>query len=116
MPVSLYVGGLGTQGIADDNVAQATAIGEINSAVSQLDQIVQQNAAMVEETSAAAAGLAQDVRTLAGHAAAFRYDLRANDVPVARERRKPRTGSAPGSAADRRGPAQDARASVLLPA
>ncbi|MET3824992.1 methyl-accepting chemotaxis protein [Sphingomonas sp. PvP055] len=105
-----------TQGIADDNVAQASAIGEINSAVSQLDQIVQQNAAMVEETSAAAAGLAQDVRTLAGHAAAFRYDLRANDVPVARERRKARIGSAPGSAADRRGPAQDARARVLLPA
>ena len=105
-----------TQGIADDNVAQAIAIGEINSAVLQLDAIVQQNAAMVEQTSAAAEGLARDVRTLAGHAAAFQYDLRTNAVPVARERRKPRTGPASGSAADRRSPADAGRARELVPA
>jgi methyl-accepting chemotaxis protein len=105
-----------TQGIADDNVAQATAIGEINSAVSQLDQIVQQNASMVEQTSAAAAGLARDVRTLAGHAAAFQYDLRTNDVPVAHERRKSRAGSSAGSRADRRAPAQPVGVGELLPA
>ncbi|MET4663594.1 methyl-accepting chemotaxis protein [Sphingomonas sp. PvP056] len=105
-----------TQGIADDNVAQSIAIGEINSAVSQLDQIVQQNAAMVDQTSAAAGGLARDVQRLAGHAAAFQYDLRASDVPVTVERRKPRTGASAGSRADRRGLANTARARELLPA
>ncbi|MDP3527099.1 MAG: methyl-accepting chemotaxis protein, partial [Hoeflea sp.] len=36
---------------------QATALAEINSAVNQMDQVTQQNAAMVEETNAATQGL-----------------------------------------------------------
>lgn len=76
-----------TRDIADDNAALAVAIGEIKGAVTQLDGIAQQNAAMVEETSAAAASLARDVATLAGHASAFRHDRRARELPVAVDRR-----------------------------
>ncbi|MGC5276134.1 hypothetical protein ACPXAM_23625, partial [Escherichia coli] len=74
-----------TQAIASDNAAQAEAIGEITSAVTQLDRIAQQNAGMVTETSATAATLAQDIATLAARAAAFRYDSRDGDAPVAIE-------------------------------
>lgn len=74
-----------TQTMTNDNVAQADAIGEITSAVAQLDQIVQQNAAMVGETSETAATLARDITTLAARAAAFRYEDRTEDAPSALE-------------------------------
>ena len=40
---------------------QSVGLAEINTAISQMDQITQQNAAMVEETTAATHGLAGDV-------------------------------------------------------
>jgi methyl-accepting chemotaxis protein len=43
---------------------QATGLQEINVAVSQMDQVTQQNAAMVEETNAASHTLAQDAENL----------------------------------------------------
>ncbi|HBF29769.1 PAS domain-containing methyl-accepting chemotaxis protein [Rhizobium sp.] len=39
---------------------QATGLSEVNSAVNQMDHVTQQNAAMVEETNAASATLAQE--------------------------------------------------------
>ena len=50
---------------------QATGIGEINTAISQMDHMTQQNAAMVEETSAASHTLAQDAKNLSGLIAQF---------------------------------------------
>jgi methyl-accepting chemotaxis protein len=44
---------------------QSTGLGEVNTAVNQIDQVTQQNAAMVEETTAASV-------TLAGEAARLR--------------------------------------------
>ncbi len=46
------------------NAAQANTIAEINSAMGQMDQSTQQNAAMVEETSAAARNLMTEAVTL----------------------------------------------------
>jgi methyl-accepting chemotaxis protein len=43
---------------------QATGLAEVNTAVNQMDQVTQQNAAMVEETSAATAKLASEANTL----------------------------------------------------
>lgn len=43
---------------------QSTALTEINSAVENLDQITQQNAGMVEETTAATAALSEEVAEL----------------------------------------------------
>ncbi len=60
--------------MAADNRAQSSAIGEITAAVSTMDQSTQQNAAMVEETSAAARTLTNEVVTLADQAARFRTD------------------------------------------
>ena len=51
---------------------QSTGLKEINHAVNLMDQATQQNAAMVEQTSAAARNLAGEVGGLAEQAARFR--------------------------------------------
>ncbi|MCM2472862.1 PAS domain-containing protein [Rhizobium sp. CG5] len=43
---------------------QATGLSEVNAAVNQMDQVTQQNAAMVEESNAASATLAQETERL----------------------------------------------------
>jgi methyl-accepting chemotaxis protein len=61
---------LSTQ-IASDNVAQSSAISEIASVLSTMDTATQQNAAMVEETSAAARTLKTEVGSLVDQANSF---------------------------------------------
>lgn len=58
--------------IAQDNEAQSSAITEVNTAMGAMDQTTQQNAAMVEETSASARNLSTEVASLAERAATFR--------------------------------------------
>ena len=60
--------------MASDNGAQSTAISEISNAVGAMDRATQQNAAMVEETSAAAQNLANEVGELANLAQQFRTE------------------------------------------
>jgi hypothetical protein len=45
---------------------QSTGIEQVNAAVGQMDQVTQQNAAMVEESTAASRSLADETRALAG--------------------------------------------------
>ncbi len=52
--------------IANGSSEQSTGLNEINMGVTQLDQVTQQNAAMVEETTAAGHLLASDASALAG--------------------------------------------------
>ncbi|NYT39913.1 HAMP domain-containing protein [Sphingomonas sp. R-74633] len=61
-------------GMAADNAVQASAIAEINGAIGSMDRTTQQNAAMVEETSAASRSLSNEVTQLAAQAARFRVD------------------------------------------
>ena len=60
--------------MADDNAAQTAAIGEITTAITSMDRSTQQNAAMVEQTSAAARNLLAQVDGLAERAARFHVD------------------------------------------
>jgi methyl-accepting chemotaxis protein len=57
--------------MAEDNQAQSTAITQISVAVSTMDHSTQQNAAMVEETSAAARNLTTEAASLNDQAARF---------------------------------------------
>ncbi|ATY33911.1 HAMP domain-containing methyl-accepting chemotaxis protein [Sphingomonas psychrotolerans] len=57
--------------MANDNQAQSTAISEISIAIGTMDQSTQQNAAMVEETSAAARNLSGEVAALSEQASRF---------------------------------------------
>jgi methyl-accepting chemotaxis protein len=63
---------LGT--MADDASAQSTAITQISAAIGAMDQSTQQNAAMVEQTSAAARNLTAEVTALADQAAMFKTE------------------------------------------
>lgn len=51
---------------------QATGISEINSAVSQLDQVTQQNAAMVEESTAASHSMREEANSLSNLVSRFK--------------------------------------------
>jgi uncharacterized phage infection (PIP) family protein YhgE len=53
---------------------QHDGIGQINAAVSQLDQMTQQNAALVEQSAAAAESLREQAQRLAGVVATFKLD------------------------------------------
>ncbi|HVJ03571.1 MAG TPA: methyl-accepting chemotaxis protein [Sphingomonas sp.] len=57
--------------MASENRVQAAAVGEISAAVGTMDRATQQNAAMVEETSAAARNLMNEVALLTEQAAQF---------------------------------------------
>lgn len=59
-------------GMATDNNAQAAAIVQVTTAVHTMDSATQQNAAMVEETSAAARNLSNETRLLSDQASRFR--------------------------------------------
>lgn len=58
-------------GMASDNQGQSSALTEITAAVSAMDVATQQNAAMVEQTSAAARNLTHEVSNLADATAQF---------------------------------------------
>ena len=60
---------LGT--MATDNQAQATTVTQVSTAVNSIDQMTQQNAAMVEQTSAAARNLNTEVTALKAQAMRF---------------------------------------------
>jgi methyl-accepting chemotaxis protein len=63
--------------IASASREQSAGIAEINLAVSQLDGVTQQNAALVEETSAASAALQEQARQLAQLAGSFQLEASA---------------------------------------
>ncbi|MGC6766838.1 methyl-accepting chemotaxis protein, partial [Escherichia coli] len=66
--------------------AQSSAVTEISAALGAMDQATQQNAAMVEETSAAARNLASDVTVLSEQASRFNVG---NGAPMASARVAP---------------------------
>ncbi|MDI1364309.1 MAG: methyl-accepting chemotaxis protein, partial [bacterium] len=57
--------------IAQSSQEQATGLNQVNAAVNQMDQVTQQNAAMVEEATAAAANLRTEAGELVGLVSGF---------------------------------------------
>jgi methyl-accepting chemotaxis protein-1 (serine sensor receptor) len=60
---------------------QSTGIEEVNRAIVQMDQATQQNAALVEEASAAAQQLREEADSLARAVGAFRIEAQAGGTP-----------------------------------
>ncbi len=58
--------------IAASAQEQAVGLAEVNTAVNQMDQVTQQNAAMVEQSTAASHSLAQEAQSLQASVAQFR--------------------------------------------
>ena len=65
---------------------QSAGIGQVNSAVIQLDQMTQQNAALVEQSAAAAESLKEQARQLTGAAGSFRLSADGSAAPTAAPR------------------------------
>ena len=86
--------------MAKDNVAQSAAVSEISAAVGSMDKATQQNAAMVEETSAAARNLTVEVAALADQAAKFQLGSPGPTARVTAAPIKAKSAPAPRPAAD----------------
>ncbi|WP_137156558.1 methyl-accepting chemotaxis protein [Rhizobium sp. FKL33] len=71
------------ESIATSAREQSTGLAEVNVAVNQMDQTTQQNAAMVEQSTAAAASLAQEAGKLRDLVAQFRLDQGATNQTAA---------------------------------
>jgi methyl-accepting chemotaxis protein len=91
---------------------QATSLAEINIAVAQMDQIVQQNAAMVEETTAAAHTLKNETQDLTTMVGRFRIGVEPKAVAAPSPARRPPAASTAG----RRGSATAAAPKVAAEA
>ncbi|NBB61506.1 globin-coupled sensor protein [Pseudomonas sp. ODNR1LW] len=61
---------------------QSTALNEVNTAVNQMDQVTQQNAAMVEQSTAASHNLTQDGVRLASLVARFQTTAQGRERPA----------------------------------
>ncbi len=102
-------------GMVADNQAQSLAVSEIVAAVTSMDHATQQNAAMVEETSAAATNLSTKVDMMMEQSKGFTFERRVQSTHVAIDRRA--GGRRGGTASDRRGGHDaNARRSVLVDA
>ncbi|MFY0310520.1 methyl-accepting chemotaxis protein [Leisingera sp. D0M16] len=84
-------------GIAEGAAEQSTGLAEINTGVTQLDQVTQQNAAMVEESTAAGQLLKEDATRLTGLVAHFK-------IPGTRAAAPARTAPAQAAAPTAHGP------------
>ena len=89
---------------------QSTGIGQVNQAVSQMDTVTQQNAALVEEAAAAAASMQEQATRLAQEVRRFKVDAGGATAVQAQARLLPaeRTATArkPAAAATAARPAQ----------
>ncbi|MGO4355288.1 methyl-accepting chemotaxis protein [Rhizobium sp. RAF36] len=86
--------------IATSSREQSTGLSEVNSAVNQMDQVTQQNAAMVEETNAASATLATEAVRLRDLIANFKlsgesHHASSSDVEALRRTASAMARSAP---------------------
>jgi methyl-accepting chemotaxis protein len=80
--------------IASSAREQATAMGEVNTAINQMDQVTQQNAAMVEESTAASHAIAEEATTLNGLVGQFRIGMSAGRSATPARRRAPSRAAA----------------------
>ncbi len=69
--------------IATSAREQSTGLAEVNTAVNQMDQVTQQNAAMVEESTAASHSLRQETENLASMIGRFRLGAGSNLLAAA---------------------------------
>jgi len=88
--------------IANAAAEQSTGIDQVNIAVTQMDQVTQQNAALVEQASAAAHSLEEQAAQLKDIVASFRTNASAAEAPLhadtALRRPSPATLKRPASA------------------
>ncbi len=94
----------GVSDIANASIEQATGIEQINKALTQMDEVTQQNSALVEENAATAKTLEHQAKAMDDQVAFFQIavgdDSRMSQAPARNESPAPRAAAAPS-----RGPA-----------
>jgi methyl-accepting chemotaxis protein len=88
------------------SVEQSQGIEQVNTAITQMDEVTQQNAALVEEAAAAAESLEEQAQILAASVATFKVDN--NDSQAV-------ATHVPAAAATRHTPAATARKAIAAP-
>jgi len=83
---------------------QSAGIGEVNTAMSQMDQVTQQNAALVEQSAAAAQSLKDQAAQLSQAVAVFKLSAAATQVAIAQASASSRTTTAAPARAKRAAP------------
>ncbi len=83
--------------IAAASREQATGLDQINTAVGSMDEMTQRNAALVEETTAAAQSLSGQARDLAQLVGFFKLDGSARPAPTAAPAAKPAAAPPPAA-------------------
>jgi hypothetical protein len=74
--------------IAAASVEQTSGIEQVNGAITQMDEVTQQNAALVEEAAAAAESLEEQAQVLSGAVSVFKVSDGAVSGPVGRNERR----------------------------
>lgn len=77
------------QSISNASQEQAQALTQINTTVSQLEQMTQQNAAQVEETSASSIAMSEEAKTLSKLVAFFKFEHSESPVLTDSESKSP---------------------------
>jgi methyl-accepting chemotaxis protein len=85
--------------IAAASAEQATGIEQVNKALTQMDEVTQQNSALVEENAATAKTLEQQAKAMSDEVGVFRVDEGEVERPVAAPKRTVATAPAPAKAA-----------------
>jgi methyl-accepting chemotaxis protein len=93
---------------------QGEGIEQVNTAVSQMDQVTQQNAALVEEAAAAAESMAQQAQELSKTVSVFRLPAASRSTQRTAPGIAPRTVAQPASQAAPQ-PASQAKSGPALP-
>ncbi|WP_119964903.1 methyl-accepting chemotaxis protein [Simplicispira lacusdiani] len=89
---------------------QSTGVSQVGEAITQMDQVTQQNAALVEEMAAAAGSLSHQAKELVGAVSVFKLSQQQSSAPAGGGGHKPaRRQAAPGK------PHTAARAHAALP-
>lgn len=83
------VGALITE-MAAAGAEQSTALREVNTAIGQMDQVTQQNAAMVEQTTAASHALAHETEALSRSVSQFQLSDRSGQRSSPQRQTMPR--------------------------
>jgi methyl-accepting chemotaxis protein len=100
--------------IAASAKEQATALHEVNTAINQMDQVTQQNAAMVEQSTAASHSLAEESETLSTLVGGFTFGPQSH-APAERQRpvARPAAAARPPARVAKRPPAPAAARPAL---
>ena len=93
--------------IASASNEQSTGIEQVNKALTQMDEVTQQNSALVEENAATAKTLEHQAKAMAERVSFFKLNAAAEDRPAAKHAAQPAAARAPRPAAapPSRGPA-----------